>query len=76
MIQCHNLQDFTFEDIKKEQVENWRVGAQDRVSSLTLLNTTHRAVIEAEKPMIFKRPGTDGRFLSQKVRVISIDGTS
>lgn len=76
MIQCHNLQDFTFEDTKKEQVENWKVGAQDRVSSLNLFNTTHRAVIEAEKPMIFKRPGTDGRFLSQKVRVISIDGTS
>lgn len=75
IIQCDNHQDFAF-DVKKEHVESWTLGAQDRVSILDLFNTMNRAVTDAEKPSIFKRPGTDGRFLSQNVRVISIDGTS
>lgn len=49
---------------------------QDRVSSLNLYATIHRAVTDVEKPMIFSRPATEGRFLSQKVWVISIAGTS
>lgn len=49
---------------------------QDRVSSLNLQTTIHRAVTDVENPMIFSRPATEGRFLSQNVWVISIAGTS
>ena len=49
---------------------------QDRVSSLNLYTASHRAVTEVENPMILSSPVTEGRFLSQKVRVISKAGTS
>ena len=49
---------------------------QHRVSSLNLHTANHRAVIDVENPMIFSRPVTEGRFLSQKVWVISTAGTS
>jgi hypothetical protein len=32
-----------------------------------LYNIIQRVVIEVETPMIFSRPGTEGRFLSKKV---------
>ena len=49
---------------------------QDRLSNLNLYATIHRAVTDVVNPMSFSRPVTDGRFLSQKVWVISIAGTS
>lgn len=49
---------------------------QDRDSNLNLYNTMQKAATEVEKPIIFSRPGTEGRFLSKKVWVISNDGTS
>lgn len=49
---------------------------QDRVSSLNLYTRKHKAVTDVENPTIFRRPGTEGRFLSQKVWVISTAGTS
>lgn len=49
---------------------------QDRLSSLNLYIINHRAVIDVENPTIFSRPDTEGRFLSQKLGVISIAGTS
>lgn len=49
---------------------------QDRVSSLNLHARKHKAVTDVENPTIFSRPDTEGRFLSQKVWVISKAGTS
>ena len=49
---------------------------QDRLSSLNLYITNPRAVIDVENPTIFSRPDTEGRFLSQKLGVISTAGTS
>lgn len=48
----------------------------DRDRSLNLYTTIHAAVTEVVNPMIFSSPDTEGRFLSQKVRVISTAGTS
>lgn len=47
-----------------------------RDRSLSLYTTIHRAVTEVVNPMIFSRPPTEGRFLSQKVWVIATAGTS
>lgn len=49
---------------------------QDWVSSLNLYTTNHRAVIDVENPMIFSRPVTESRFLSQKVWVVSTAAAS
>ena len=53
-----------------------RLKPQDRVICLNLYATINRAVTDVEKPMIFRRPVTEGRFLSKKLWVISVAGTS
>lgn len=69
-------QHFVFDGVEKEEAEGMMLKLQNRDNSLDLYTTNHRAVIDVEKPIIFKRPATEGRFLSQKVWLISTAGTS
>lgn len=71
-----NLSIFSFGDIENQWVESIGIKLQDRGRSLYLYTTNPRAVTDVENPMIFSRPETEGRFLSQKVWVISTAGTS
>lgn len=61
-------QHFGSDDTGKEYVEeSMNLELQDRISGLNLYTRKHKAVAVVENPIIFSRPGTEGRFLSQKV---------